>query len=67
MTGRRILGSHAGRYDLQAELRRYVRLAEAGQLDLGSLVTRTVDITRVNEVFDDLADGAVIRSVVRFG
>ncbi len=66
MTGRRILGSHAGDYNLEAELRRYARFVESGQLDSAALVTRTFGIEDVNKVFDDLGDINIIRSLVVF-
>jgi S-(hydroxymethyl)glutathione dehydrogenase/alcohol dehydrogenase len=43
-----------------------VTLAESGQLDLESMVTRRMPIEHVNEAFRLMTAGEVVRSVLSF-
>jgi Zn-dependent alcohol dehydrogenase len=43
-----------------------VTLAESGQLDLESMVTRRMSIEQVNEAFWVMTSGEVVRSVLTF-
>jgi S-(hydroxymethyl)glutathione dehydrogenase/alcohol dehydrogenase len=63
-SGRRIQGSVAGGTQILRDFPRYIRLAESGQLDLSSMVSRRITLDEVNHGIDllDQADG--VRSVI---
>lgn len=62
---RRLLGCGYGSAQVRRDVPRLVRLAESGQLDLGAMVTETVGLDRVNEAFEMMLSGKVIRAVVK--
>jgi S-(hydroxymethyl)glutathione dehydrogenase/alcohol dehydrogenase len=63
-TEKRLVGCYYGSGQVRRDFPRLVNLAEAGLLDLGAVVTRRIGLDEVNDAFDALDDGAVIRSVI---
>ncbi|MHB1503701.1 MAG: Zn-dependent alcohol dehydrogenase [Acidimicrobiales bacterium] len=63
---KRLLGSYYGSADVRVEFDRLIRLWKAGRLDLEGMVSRTMDISRVNEAFDAMKKGEIIRQVLTF-
>jgi S-(hydroxymethyl)glutathione dehydrogenase/alcohol dehydrogenase len=61
---KRLLGCGYGSAQVRRDIPRLVGLAETGHLDLGSMVTRTFDISEVNEAFRLMGSGEVVRSVL---
>lgn len=61
---KRILGSYYGSGQVRADFPRLVSLAESGRLDLAGAVSRRIGLHDVNEAFDAMAAGEVIRSVI---
>ena len=59
--------SHGGDVLPAEDVPRLARLALDGQLDLASMVSRTIGLDDVEDAFADMAAGRVIRSVVTFG
>ena len=62
----RILVSHGGDHLPAADFPRLARWALDGELDLGGMVTKLIELDDVERAFDDLRRGDVIRSVVTF-
>jgi len=60
------VGSYYGSADVRTDFARWIRLWEAGQLDLQGMITRTIGIEDINEAFTAMKNGEVIRTVVRF-
>jgi S-(hydroxymethyl)glutathione dehydrogenase / alcohol dehydrogenase len=63
-TEKRLLGCSYGSGQVRSDFPRLVGLAEAGRLDLAGAVTRTIALHQVNDAFDAMAKGEVIRSVI---
>ncbi|MGH9098045.1 MAG: alcohol dehydrogenase, partial [Acidimicrobiales bacterium] len=57
-----IFGSGNPRFDIPNLLAMY----RSGQLKLDELVTRTYSLDQINEGYQDMRDGKVIRGVVTF-
>jgi NDMA-dependent alcohol dehydrogenase len=55
-----LFGACAPRQDIQRQLQMYQR----GQLKLDELITRTYTLDEVNEAYNDMRDGQIIRGVV---
>ena len=60
----RIVGSSNGSCHVRRDIPRFLRLAEAGRLDLSALVSRRIRLEEINEAFDSLRAGDIVRSVV---
>jgi S-(hydroxymethyl)glutathione dehydrogenase/alcohol dehydrogenase len=60
----RIVGSSNGSCHVRRDIPRFLRLAEAGLLDLSALVSRRIKLEQINEAFDSLRAGDGVRSVV---
>ncbi len=63
-TEKRLVGCYYGSGQVRRDFPRLVALAERGQLDLAGAVTRRITLDQVNEAFDAMASGEVIRSVI---
>ena len=63
-TEKRLVGCYYGSGQVRRDFPRLVALAEGGQLDLAGAVTRRITLDQVNEAFDAMASGEVIRSVI---
>jgi S-(hydroxymethyl)glutathione dehydrogenase/alcohol dehydrogenase len=66
MQQKRLLGSLMGVGYVRREYPRLISLVESGQLDVGAMVTKTIELDEINEGFDAMRAGTVIRSVIRF-
>jgi S-(hydroxymethyl)glutathione dehydrogenase/alcohol dehydrogenase len=62
--GRSILGCTFGSVQPRRDYQRFADLAAAGRLDLASMVTRHISLSEVNDAFDALERGEVLRSVI---
>jgi len=59
-----VLGSNFGTTQILRDLPRLIALAESGRLDIGAMVTREIRLDEVNDAFDAMDAGEVIRSVI---
>ena len=66
MGEKQIRGSLYGSSQVAVDMPRLIRYAETGQLDLGAMVSRTIDLTQINDGFRAMKDGEVIRSVISY-
>jgi S-(hydroxymethyl)glutathione dehydrogenase/alcohol dehydrogenase len=64
LNGKRILGCVYGQAKVRSDFPRFIDLIEAGKLDVGSMVTRHMHLDEVNEAFDLMQRGEVIRTVL---
>ncbi len=63
---KKILPSFYGSADVRFEFHRLLRLWKAGKLDLEGMITQRIDLSEVNEAFEAMKTGEVIRSVIEF-
>jgi S-(hydroxymethyl)glutathione dehydrogenase/alcohol dehydrogenase len=63
---RTLKGSCYGSADVRTDFHRLLRLWRTGKLDLEGMITRRIDISEVNEAFEAMEKGEVIRTVVEF-
>ncbi|MEM8782853.1 MAG: zinc-binding dehydrogenase [Planctomycetota bacterium] len=54
-----LTGSHGGSCQPAADIPRYLKLVEAGKLDLQPLITHRYQLEDINRALDDLRDGTV--------
>lgn len=59
-------GTLYGSSDVRVDFDRIIRLWRAGRLDLEGLVSRRLDISEINDAFDAMKRGEVIRQVIEF-
>ncbi len=64
LSERRILGCLYGSCDVRRDVPLLVRLAEAGRLDLSSMVSTRIALDDINEGLEAIVRGEVIRSVI---
>lgn len=63
---KKILGSIYGSADVRYEFPRLLNLWRNGRLDLDGMITQRVGLDDVNEAFDAMKSGEVIRQVINF-
>jgi S-(hydroxymethyl)glutathione dehydrogenase / alcohol dehydrogenase len=63
---KRVLGSLYGSAQVRRDFPRLIRMAEAGLLQLDSMVSRRLSLDDINDGLDAIGRGEVIRSVVVF-
>lgn len=63
-SGKRLAGSVVGGAQILRDFPRFIRLAEAGKLDLGSLVSRRIKLEEINDGIDSLSRAEGLRTVV---
>jgi S-(hydroxymethyl)glutathione dehydrogenase/alcohol dehydrogenase len=63
-SGKRIAGSVVGGAQILRDLPRFVRLAESGRLDLGSMVSERIKLDEVNDGIDMLRRAEGVRTVI---
>ncbi|NJC40217.1 alcohol dehydrogenase [Brevundimonas alba] len=63
---RTLKGSYIGTCVPSRDIPRYVALFREGRLPVDRLLTGTIPLERINEAFDQLADGKAVRTVVTF-
>jgi S-(hydroxymethyl)glutathione dehydrogenase/alcohol dehydrogenase len=56
---KRLLGSHGGECQPADDIPRYLRLVQAGKLDLAPLVTHRYRLNDINQALNELRDGTV--------
>jgi S-(hydroxymethyl)glutathione dehydrogenase/alcohol dehydrogenase len=61
---KKLIGCYLGSADPRREYPRLLALADAGQLDLRSMVTDTRPFAEINEAFDDMRAGHGIKTVL---
>jgi S-(hydroxymethyl)glutathione dehydrogenase / alcohol dehydrogenase len=61
---KRLIGSFYGSAQIRRNFADLVALAESGQLDIGSAVSRRIRLDEVNDAFRAMEAGEVIRSVI---
>ncbi len=60
-------GTLYGSADVRRDFPRMIRLWKAGRLDLEGMISRRIDLSGVNEAFDAMKRGEVIRQVIEVG
>lgn len=63
---RTLRGSYMGSSVPRRDIPRYVAMYRGGLLPVDRLLSRVVQLEDINEAFDELAEGRVVRQVVRF-
>jgi S-(hydroxymethyl)glutathione dehydrogenase/alcohol dehydrogenase len=63
---KKILGTIYGSSDVRRDYDRLIRLWKTGRLDLEGMISRRIGLDDVNDAFDALTDGGVIRQVISF-
>lgn len=63
-SGKRLAGSKMGGAQILRDVPRYVRLAESGHLDLGSMVSRRISLDEVNDGIELLERTEGVRTVI---
>lgn len=63
-SGKRLAGSVVGGSQILRDFPRFIRLAETGQLDLGSMVSQRIKLDEVNHGFDLLHRAEGVRTVI---
>jgi S-(hydroxymethyl)glutathione dehydrogenase/alcohol dehydrogenase len=63
-SGKRLVGSAVGGSQVLRDVPRFLRLAEAGRLDLGSLVSRHIKLDEINDGVDGLHRAEGTRTVI---
>jgi S-(hydroxymethyl)glutathione dehydrogenase/alcohol dehydrogenase len=66
MQEKKLVGSVYGSADVRREFPRLISFIESGKLDVGGMVTQSIKLDEVNDGFDAMQAGTVIRSVIRF-
>lgn len=66
-SGKTITGSVAGGAQILRDIPRFVRLVEAGRLDLASMVTDTIALEQVNDGIEALRRADGVRTVILHG
>lgn len=64
--GKTLVGSLYGDADVRRDFHRVLKLWRTGRLDLEGMITRRIDVSEINDAFDAMAKGEVIRSVIEF-
>ena len=63
-SGKRLVGSKVGDAQVLRDFPRYIRLAEAGKVDLGSMVSRRIKLDEVNDGIESLHRAEGLRTVI---
>jgi S-(hydroxymethyl)glutathione dehydrogenase/alcohol dehydrogenase len=63
-SGKRLAGSVVGGAQILRDFPRFVRLAEVGQLDLGSMISHRIKLDEINDGIDLLSRAEGVRTVV---
>ena len=64
---RRIQGSSMGSNRFRTDMPRFIEFYLQGRLKLDQMVSQRLNLSDVNEAFEDMKQGAVARSVITFG
>lgn len=60
------MGSYYGSVDVRSDFHKLLRLWKAGQLNLEGMITTTMKLDDINDAFDAMKRGEVIRQVITF-
>jgi S-(hydroxymethyl)glutathione dehydrogenase/alcohol dehydrogenase len=63
-SGKRLAGSVVGGSQILRDFPRFIRLAETGQLDLGSMISHRIKLDEINDGIDLLTRAEGVRTVV---
>jgi len=63
---KRIQGALYGMMSPRGAIPRLLELYKSGDLHLDELITREYSLNEINEAYDDLGDGKLVRGVIRF-
>ena len=63
---RRLQGSYMGSVRPPIDVPNYVDLFMQGKMKVAELISQRIPLERINEAFDELARGSVLRSVIVF-
>ena len=63
-SGKRLAGSVVGGSQILRDFPRFIRLAEVGQLDLGSMISQRIKLDEINDGIALLARAAGVRTVI---
>jgi NDMA-dependent alcohol dehydrogenase len=66
LLGKTICGTVQGDINAQIDIPRYIDLFMDGKLPIDKLVTKSYALDEINDAFEDLEKGKVIRSVIKF-
>jgi S-(hydroxymethyl)glutathione dehydrogenase/alcohol dehydrogenase len=66
LLGKTISGSVQGDIKPQVDIPRYIDLYMNGRLPIDKLITRTYSLDEINEAFEALEKGQIIRSIIKF-
>jgi Zn-dependent alcohol dehydrogenase len=66
LLGKKLIGSYLGNVRTRVDVPRYIDLYVNGQLPIEKLITRYYSLDEINEAFEALEKGEVIRGVIRF-
>lgn len=61
-----VSGCYYGSCDPKRDIPRFLRLWQGGKLDLEGLVSQKLELDEVNQAFEDMESGKVIRTVLTF-
>lgn len=64
--GRSLIGSYLGSSVPARDIPRFVDMWRAGRLPVEELVSSSIELDRINEGMDQLADGKAVRQVIEF-
>lgn len=62
--GKSLIGSYMGSSNPKQDIRRYLEWWRAGKLPVEKLHSKSLPLSQINEAFEALADGSVIRQVL---
>ena len=62
--GKALLGSYMGSSAPQRDIPRFIALWRAGRLPVESLLSATRPLAEINEAFEALAEGLVVRQIL---
>lgn len=62
-----LAGTIFGSCNPRADITRLARLYQTGQLQLDEMITRRYRLEEINDAYDDLRNGKIIRGIIDFG
>ncbi|MCZ6784595.1 MAG: Zn-dependent alcohol dehydrogenase [Proteobacteria bacterium] len=63
---KKLVGSYYGSADVRTDFSRLLRMWKNDQLDLEGMITARIDLGEINQAFQSMLNGEVIRTVVEF-
>ena len=63
---KKFMGSYYGSVDVRKDFARFLQLWKDGDLDLDGMITKRMKIDEINDAFDAMKRGEVIRTVITF-